>query len=327
MSAPLLEVQDLQVHFAPPRRLIGGTAPPVRAVDGVSFVLERGKTLALVGESGCGKSTTGLAVLRLVQPTAGRILCDGLDIAALPRSALLPFRRRMQIIFQDAAASLDPRMPVVDLITEALEIHGLAPGPERPRRVRRLLDLVGIPSRMLERYPHELSGGQAQRIAICRALAVEPKLIVCDEPVSALDVSIQAQIINLLQDLQKELGLSYLFISHDLSVVRQVSDAVAVMYLGRIVEHAPTSEVFARPAHPYTRALLSAAPVPDPEIERTRERIVLQGDLPSPSAPPSGCRFRTRCPIAMPACADALPPAIEVGPGHSAACIRIPATA
>jgi oligopeptide/dipeptide ABC transporter ATP-binding protein len=324
MSTPLLDVQDLQVHFSPPRRLIGATAPPVRAVDGVSFSLERGKTLALVGESGCGKSTTGLAVLRLVPPTAGRILCDGVDIASLPRSALLPFRRRMQIIFQDAAASLDPRMPVVDLVAEALEIHGLAKGAERPKRVRRLLDLVGIPSRMLERYPHELSGGQAQRIAICRALAVEPELIVCDEPVSALDVSIQAQIINLLQDLQKEFSLSYLFISHDLSVVRQVSNRVAVMYLGRIVEEAPTREIFGNPAHPYTRALLSAAPVPDPEIERTRTRIVLQGDLPSPSAPPSGCRFRTRCPIAIPACAEAMPPDFAVAPDHRAACIRIP---
>jgi oligopeptide/dipeptide ABC transporter ATP-binding protein len=327
MSTPLLDVQDLAVHFAPPRRLIGRTSPPVRAVDGISFSLERGRTVALVGESGCGKSTTGYAVLRLVDPTRGRILCDGVDIASLPRSALLPFRRRMQIIFQDSAASLNPRMPVADLIAEALEIHGLARGAERPKRVRQLLDLVGIASRMLERYPHELSGGQAQRIAICRALAVEPELIVCDEPVSALDVSIQAQIINLLQDLQTQLGLSYLFISHDLSVVRQVSNDVAVMYLGRIVEQAPTREVFANPTHPYTRALLSAAPVPDPEIERKRERIVLQGDLPSPSDPPSGCRFRTRCPIAIPACAEVEPPDIAVGPDHRAACIRIPVTA
>jgi len=323
MTTPLLEVQDLQVHFAPPRRLIGRTAPPVRAVDGISFVLERGKTLALVGESGCGKSTTGYAVLRLLPPTGGRILCDGVDIAGLPRAALLPFRRRMQIIFQDSAASLDPRMPVADLVSEALEIHDLAKGADRPKRVRQLLDLVGIPVRMLERYPHELSGGQAQRIAICRALAVEPELIVCDEPVSALDVSIQAQIINLLQDLQKELSLAYLFISHDLSVVRQVSNSVAVMYLGRIVEQAPTREIFGNPAHPYTKALLSAAPVPDPVIERQRERIVLQGDLPSPSDPPSGCRFRTRCPVAMPRCAEAMPPDFMVAPDHRAACIRL----
>jgi oligopeptide/dipeptide ABC transporter ATP-binding protein len=327
VKPPLLDVQDLEVHFRPQQRLLGGMAPSIRAVDGVSFGLERGRTLALVGESGCGKSTTGLAILRLVPTTGGRILCNGTDIATLPRSQLLPFRRRMQIIFQDAAASLDPRMPVGDLIAEALEIHGLARGRERPRRVRELLDLVGIASRMLERYPHELSGGQAQRIAICRALAVEPELIVCDEPVSALDVSIQAQIINLLQDLQRELGLAYLFISHDLSVVRQVSNTVAVMYLGRIVEHAATSRIFDAPAHPYTRALLSAAPVPDPEIERRRERIVLQGDLPSPSAPPSGCRFRTRCPVAIAACADAMPPDIELGGGHRAACIRIPVTA
>ncbi|HEY8613864.1 MAG TPA: ABC transporter ATP-binding protein [Roseomonas sp.] len=326
MSASLLEVENLKVHFSPPKRLFGATAPPVRAVDGVSFTLERGKTLALVGESGCGKSTTGFATLRLVQPTAGRVLFDGVDIASLPRSSLLPFRRRMQLIFQDAAASLDPRMPVGDLVAEALEIHGLAEGAARSRRVRQLLDLVGMSARMLERYPHELSGGQAQRIAICRALAVEPELIVCDEPVSALDVSIQAQIINLLQDLQAELNLAYLFISHDLAVVRQVSDAVAVMYLGRIVEYAERRDIFTDPSHPYTRALLSAAPVPDPVAERQRERIVLQGELPSPSAPPSGCRFRTRCPIAIAQCAEVLPPDIHLAPGHTAACIRIPVT-
>jgi len=316
----LLAINDLTVRYNTPQGA-------VHAVDGATFAVPRGEVVGLVGESGCGKTTTGLAVLRLVQPTGGRVLCDGVDVAQLPRAALLPFRRRMQIIFQDAAASLDPRMPVVDLIAEALEIHGLAKGAERPKRVRRLLDLVGIPSRMLERYPHELSGGQAQRIAICRALAVEPQMIVCDEPVSALDVSIQAQIINLLQDLQRDLGLSYLFVSHDLSVVRQVSHAVAVMYLGRIVEHAPTREIFAEAAHPYTRALLSAAPVPDPEIERRRERIVLQGDLPSPSAPPSGCRFRTRCPVALPECAAAMPPDVRVGANHTAACIRVPVAA
>jgi oligopeptide transport system ATP-binding protein len=320
-AAPLLTVEDLRVHFPTGGFLRKGA--PIRAVDGIGFQVTRGRTLGLVGESGCGKSTTGYAILQLVRPTSGRVLLDGIDLAALEPRALRPYRRRMQIIFQDSAASLDPRMPVGDLIAEALDIHGLARGKERPKRVRRLLDLVGIAPHFLERYPHELSGGQAQRIAICRALAVEPELIVCDEPVSALDVSIQAQIVNLLQELQKELGLTYLFISHDLSVVRHVSDEVAVMYLGKIVERADRDSIFTRAAHPYTKALLSAVPIPDPDIEATRERIVLEGDLPSPADPPSGCRFRTRCPIAIPDCARAEPPAKVLGPGHEAACIRI----
>jgi oligopeptide transport system ATP-binding protein len=276
-----------------------------------------------VGESGCGKSTTGYAILQLIRATGGQVILDGVDLTRLDAQALRPYRRRMQIIFQDAAASLDPRMPVGDLVAEALDIHGLCKGAERPRRVRRLLDLVGIPAHFVERYPHELSGGQAQRIAVCRALAVEPDLIICDEPVSALDVSIQAQIVNLLQELQRELGLTYIFISHDLSVVRHVSDEVAVMYLGKIVEHADRDGIFLRAAHPYTRALLSAVPIPDPDVELNRERILLSGDLPSPANPPSGCRFRTRCPIAIEACRAAEPPVKRILPNHSAACIRI----
>ncbi|MFC7399938.1 ABC transporter ATP-binding protein [Chelatococcus sp. GCM10030263] len=323
-ASPLLEIRDLKVHFGGSRTLFGITPPVVRAVDGVSFTLEKGRTLAIVGESGCGKSTTGLALLRLIEPTSGKIMLHGEDVTALPRAAFKPHRRQMQMIFQDAGASLNPRMPVADLVAEALDIHGLARGAARDRRVLQLLDLVGIPARMLERYPHELSGGQAQRIAICRALAVEPELIVCDEPVSALDVSIQAQIVNLLQDLQAELGLAYLFISHDLSVVRQVSDAIAVMYLGRIVETGPCDEIFAGASHPYTRALLSAVPVPDPAVERKRERIILKGDLPSPLAPPSGCRFRTRCPVVMPACSETEPPAVSLSAAHRAACLRLP---
>jgi oligopeptide/dipeptide ABC transporter ATP-binding protein len=321
-AAPLLVVEDLRVHFPAAGRLFR-PGPPVRAVDGVSFSVGRGRTLGLVGESGCGKSTTGYGVLQLIRPTSGRVLLEGADLTTLDSKALRPLRRRMQIIFQDSAASLDPRMPVGDLIAEVLDIHGLHKGRERPKRVRRLLDLVGIAAHFLERYPHELSGGQAQRIAICRALAVEPELIVCDEPVSALDVSIQAQIVNLLQEVQRELGLTYIFISHDLSVVRHVSDDVAVMYLGKIVERAGRQSIFTAAAHPYTKALLSAVPIPDPEIEQARERIILSGDLPSPTDPPSGCRFRTRCPIAIAACAEAEPPAKVLDTDHEAACIRV----
>lgn len=325
MSSPLLQVEDLSVHFTVPGTGISGTET-IRAVDGISLTVQRGRTLGLVGESGCGKSTTGFAILKLVTPAAGRILIDGVDVAPLDNAAMRPFRRRLQIIFQDANASLDPRMSVGDLIAEPLDIHGLARGPERSRRIHKLLDLSGLPARITERYPHELSGGQGQRVAICRALAVEPELIVCDEPVSALDVSIQAQIVNLLKDLQSELDLTYLFISHDLSVVRHLCDDVAVMYLGRIVEIAGRDEIFERPSHPYTRALLSAVPVPDPDVEEVRERVILQGDLPSPASPPSGCRFRTRCPIAIDACAATDPQLISMEPGHAAACIRIEET-
>ena len=320
-NVPFLSVESLSVHFASPKRFFGGAPRPIRAVDGVSFTLERGRTLGLVGESGCGKSTTGYAMLQLVRPTAGRVTLDGVELTALSAKAMRPWRRRMQIIFQDSAASLDPRMPVGDLVAEALDIHHLHRGEGREKRIRELLDLVGIAPHFAERYPHELSGGQAQRIAICRALAVEPDLIVCDEPVSALDVSIQAQIVNLLQNLQREFGLTYVFISHDLSVVRHVSDEVAVMYLGRIVERAPKMRIFESAAHPYSRALLSAVPIPDPDIERARERVVLTGDIPSPADPPSGCRFRTRCPQAVEVCATTEPPAKTLVPGHEAYCL------
>jgi oligopeptide transport system ATP-binding protein len=315
MSA-LLEVDELKVHFAAP----GGL---VKAVDGLSFKVERGQTLGLVGESGCGKSTTGYAILQLVRPTAGRVMFGGADLCRLDPADLRRVRRKLQIIFQDAHASLNPRMPIGDLVGEALDIHGLHRGRSRTDRIRALLDMVGLAGHLIERYPHELSGGQAQRVAICRALAVEPELIVCDEPVSALDVSIQAQIVNLLQDLQARLGLTYIFISHDLSIVRHMSDQVAVMYLGKIVEMAGKQAIYADPAHPYTKALMSAVPVPDPEIEARRQRTILAGDLPNPIDPPSGCHFRTRCPIAVAACATVDPPPHKLAPGHWARCIRL----
>lgn len=317
MSA-LLEVEDLAVHFGPP-----GGAGTVKAVDGVSFSVERGRTLGLVGESGCGKSTTGYAILQLVRPTAGRVTYGDTDLCQADVRTLRRLRRKLQIIFQDSHASLNPRMPIGDLVGEALDIHGLYPGRARVGRIRELLGMVGLAGHLIERYPHELSGGQAQRVAICRALAVEPELIVCDEPVSSLDVSIQAQIVNLLQDLQERLGLTYIFISHDLSIVRHMSDQVAVMYLGRIVELAGKQEIYANPAHPYTRALMSAIPVPDPDTEAHRQRIILSGDLPNPADPPSGCRFRTRCPIAIAQCSATDPPPHELSSGHWAKCIRL----
>ncbi len=296
---------------------------PVRAVNDVSFSLHRGRTLGIVGESGCGKSTLGFSVLMLQRSSAGQVLFDGIDLGALKRASLRRMRRRMQIVFQDAAASLDPRVRIGDSLRSALDIHGLSKGRDRAPRIRHLLDVVGLGENFLQRYPHELSGGQAQRVAICRALAVGPELIVCDEPVSALDVSIQAQIVNLLQDLQRDMGLAYLFISHDLSVVRHISDHVAVMYLGKMVEYAPSQSLFARPSHPYTQALLSAVPVPDPVAERARRRTILLGDLPNPAAPPSGCHFRTRCPRAIAACAQTVPTPVAVGPDHWASCIRL----
>ncbi len=312
----LLEVENLQVQFLSP-------GSRIRAVDGVSFCVERGRTLALVGESGCGKSTTGYAILQLIRPTAGRVFYDGRDLCQLGRRELRVYRRKLQIVFQDAHASLNPRLPIGDLIGEALDIHGLHKGAARGPRIQELLSMVGLADHLLERYPHELSGGQAQRVAICRALAVEPELIVCDEPVSALDVSIQAQIVNLLQDLQQRLGLTYIFISHDLSIVRHMSDDVAVMYLGKVVEMAGKEAIYARPAHPYTKALMSAVPLPDPDLERRRQRILLSGDLPNPAEPPSGCRFRTRCPIAIESCSKVDPPPYLLSQGHWAKCIRL----
>ena len=288
----LLEVRELVKYYSS-GGLFGGAERPVRAVDGVSFEVARGETLALVGESGCGKSSVGRTILRLQEPTAGRFVFDGTDVFALDRSALRRLRRRMQIICQDPYSSLNPRMTVGTAVAEGIEIHGLARGPEVGRRVAALLQEVGLDPGYARRYPHEFSGGQRQRIGIARALAVEPSFIVCDEPVSALDVSVQAQVLNLLADLQRDRGLSYLFIAHDLAVVRQIAQRVAVMYLGRIVESGPTEALLASPRHPYTVALLSAVPEPDPT--RRRSRIVLSGDLPSPSNPPPGCPFHTRC--------------------------------
>jgi oligopeptide/dipeptide ABC transporter ATP-binding protein len=289
---PLLAVRDLVKHYTAGGLFARG-APPVRAVDGVSFEVGRGETLALVGESGCGKSSVGRTVLRLQEPTGGEALFEGVDVFGLDRTALRRLRRRMQIIFQDPYGSLNPRMTIGAAIAEGIEIHRLATGPEVRRRVGALLEEVGLDPGYERRYPHEFSGGQRQRIGIARALAVEPSFIVCDEPVSALDVSVQAQVLNLLADLQRDRGLSYLFIAHDLAVVRQIAQRAAVMYLGRIVEAGPTEELLAAPRHPYTVALLSAVPEPDPS--RRRSRIVLTGDLPSPSNPPPGCPFHTRC--------------------------------
>jgi oligopeptide transport system ATP-binding protein len=318
-APPLLETRDLRVWFEIRRGLFAAKAT-VKAVDGVSLTVGAGETVGLVGESGCGKSTLGRAVLRLVDPTAGAVLFDGVDITTTSQARLRPLRRKMQMIFQDPYASLNPRMRVKEIVGEALDIHGLAASPsERDARVEALLKRVGLRPDQASRYPHEFSGGQRQRVGIARALAVEPRFIVCDEPISALDVSIQAQIVNLLRDLQDELGLAYLFVAHDLKVVEYVSRRVAVMYLGRVVELAPSEALYNDPKHPYTKALLSAAPTPDPE--RRRARIVLKGDVPSPIDPPKGCSFHPRCPIAERGRCDVEVPLIrELRPGHRVAC-------
>jgi oligopeptide transport system ATP-binding protein len=291
----LVEVDDLAVHFPIRSGIFQTQVGTVKAVDGVTFQVRRGETLGLVGESGCGKSTTGRAMIRLREPTSGTVTFDGIDLGKLKSEALRKMRRRMQIIFQDPYGSLDPRMTVGSIISEPIETHKLAKGEARKQRVADLLRIVGLDPKYVSRYPHEFSGGQRQRIGVARALAVEPEFIVCDEPISALDVSIQAQVLNLLTDLREQLGLTYLFIAHDLSVVKHISDRVAVMYLGKIVEIGPPESMYAAPGHPYTRALLSAVPVPDPEAERKRKRVILTGDVPSPVNPPPGCRFHTRC--------------------------------
>jgi oligopeptide transport system ATP-binding protein len=291
----LIEVEGLKVYFPIRAGIFQSEIGTVKAVDDISFEIRKGETLGLVGESGCGKSTTGRALIRLREPTAGTVKFDGVDIGKLNSGALRKMRRRMQIIFQDPYGSLDPRMTVGSTIAEPIDTHHLAKGADRQQRIADLLRIVGLDPKYVTRYPHEFSGGQRQRIGVARALAVEPEFIVCDEPISALDVSIQAQVLNLLTDLREQLGLTYLFIAHDLSVVKHISDRVAVMYLGKIVEIGPPEVMYARPGHPYTRALLSAVPVPDPVAERKRKRVVLQGDVPSPVNPPSGCRFHTRC--------------------------------
>ncbi|MEO7675038.1 MAG: dipeptide ABC transporter ATP-binding protein [Pyrinomonadaceae bacterium] len=315
-KSKLVEVRNLVKHFA-----IENSDDVVQAVDDVSFEIISGETLGLVGESGCGKSTVGRCMLRLHEPTSGEILFEGKNIVGLPNSEMQALRREMQIIFQDPYASLNPRMSIFSIVSEPLKIHRIANKQEQKERVADLLTKVGLDPKYMSRYPHEFSGGQRQRIGIARALALNPKLIICDEPVSALDVSVQAQVVNLLQDLQTEFGLTYLFISHGLAIVEHISNRVAVMYLGKIVEVADSAELYENPMHPYTKALLSAIPVPDPK--QKRDRIVLKGDVPTPINPPSGCRFRTRCPIAIDKCASVEPELREISPGHFAACIRI----
>ena len=305
--------------------LIQRTVGHIKAVDDVSFFVRKGETLGLVGESGCGKTTTGRCILQLYKPTAGRVNFEGAELTTLKGRAMRAVRRRMQVIFQDPYSSLNPRMTAGRIIGEPLVVHGIGSGgQERRERVAELLEVVGLNRSMASRFPHEFSGGQRQRLGVARALAVNPQLIVCDEPVSALDVSIQAQIINLLEELQEQFSLTYLFIAHDLSVVRHISDRVAVMYLGHIVEIADRNEIYANPLHPYTKALLSAVPIPDPVIDAERERIVLTGEVPSPLNPPRGCVFHPRCSIAIPECQDQMPALQEVEPDHWVACIRVP---
>jgi len=323
VGAPLVEVRSLVKHFPIVGGVLQRTIAQVQAVDDVSFTIRRGETLGLVGESGCGKTTVGRLLLRLIEPTSGEIVFDGTDIARLRGSTLKPYRRRMQIIFQDPYASLDPRTPIGDSIGEGLRIHAIGTPQERREKVRRIMDLVGLAPYHARRYPHEFSGGQRQRIGIARALVLEPDLVVCDEPVSALDVSIQAQVLNELKQLQAELGLTYLFIAHNMGVVEHISDRVAVMYLGKVVELADRRDLFRKPEHPYTTALMSAIPIPDPELRR--KRIILKGDVPSPVNPPPGCHFNPRCQLRAELggptiCVEQEPPLAEVAPGHLCAC-------
>ena len=320
--SPLVEVEDLTIRFPAGRSgFWGQTLLEVHAVDDVTFDIERGETLGLVGESGSGKTTTGRAILRRITPTAGTIRFDGRDVTVLRGEELRKLRRHMQLVFQDPYASLNPRMNVLELVAEPLVVHKLAKNTAAARdQVADLLDRCGLPKDAIDRHPHAFSGGQRQRIGIARALALRPNFIVADEPVSALDVSVRAQVVNLLQDLQRDLGLTYLFIAHDLSVVRHISHRIAIMYAGRLVELAPAEQIYARPTHPYTEALLSSVPIPDPPVQRQRRRIVLEGEIPNPITPPAGCRFQTRCPLVEERCRHEVPPLEEKAPGHFAAC-------
>jgi peptide/nickel transport system ATP-binding protein len=321
-APPLLTIRDLAKHFGIRMGAFGERGATVYALDGLTFNIHQGETLSLVGESGCGKSTAGFTLLNLHRPSRGQVLFEGVDLAKLDEKAMRPYRRRLQIIFQDPYSTLNPRMTIGDTIAEPIRFHKLATAKAVDTRVDQLLNDVGLGVRFSGRYPHELSGGQRQRVAIARALACNPEFVVCDEAISALDVSVQAQIINLLQDLQEKYGLTYLFIAHDLAVVRHISNRVAVMYLGRMAELAPRDALFDAPLHPYTRALMSAVPEPDPVRERTRKRQILTGDVPSPLAPPSGCRFHTRCPLAIDVCRQQSPDWREAQPGHWVACHR-----
>jgi oligopeptide transport system ATP-binding protein len=323
-NGTLVKVCDLKMHFPITQGIIiQRKVGAIKAVDGVTFDIIRGETLGLVGESGCGKSTTGRAILQLYRPTGGEVFFEDTNLTEIKGEQLRQMRRRMQMIFQDPYASLNPRMTVGDIIGEPLTVHGIAKGKERRERVQELLKVVGLNPYFVNRYPHEFSGGQRQRIGVARALAVQPDFIICDEPISALDVSIQAQIINLLEDLQGEFDLTYLFIAHDLSVVRHISDRVAVMYLGKIVELTTREELYDKPLHPYTQALLSAVPIPDPVVEEKRQRVILEGDVPSPASPPVGCNFNTRCPVVMDECYEREPEFKEAGGGHCVACFRV----
>jgi oligopeptide transport system ATP-binding protein len=319
----LVSVEDLKKYFPITRGVFQKHIGDIKAVDGISFFVRRSETLGLVGESGCGKTTTGRVVLQLYRPTAGNVFFEGQDLTSMKGEQLRHMRRKMQMIFQDPYASLNPRMTVGSIIGEPLEVHGIAKGKEKRERVQDLLNLVGMNPYFINRYPHEFSGGQRQRIGVARALALNPSFIVCDEPVSSVDVSIQAQIVNLLEDLQAQFGMAYLFIAHDLSMVRHISDRVAVMYLGKIVELTGRDELYSNPLHPYTQSLLSAVPIPDPVVEERRKRIILEGDVPSPAHPPEGCHFNTRCPVVMDVCKKEDPEFEEVGAEHWAACHRV----